>query len=89
MKLINKLGIKKAVLTVSLSVSAVVSVQAQLVCNGKSINGPKNPGWRDSVSVGGKCYCVTTFDHEIGDIVPAGAGGLTVRQVCDLIGSRS
>ncbi len=50
----------------------------------------RNPGgesWKDSYSVGDRCYCDTTFDHDIGDIrVDTPVGNLTVRQVCDQLG---
>ncbi len=50
----------------------------------------RNPGgfgWKDSYSVGGDCYCATTFDHGIGDLtVDTPAGPRSVRQVCDKIG---
>lgn len=39
----------------------------------------------DSVEVGGKCYCLSTFDHGIGDMKsPSGKG--TVKQACARIG---
>lgn len=46
---------------------------------------PGGNGWKDSYSVGDQCYCSTTFDHNIGP-VPSGVNGLTVREICDLIG---
>ena len=47
---------------------------------------PSN-GWTDSYSVGDKCYCDTTFDHNIGGIfVNTTAGMITVREACDLVG---
>jgi hypothetical protein len=49
----------------------------------------RSPGnnWSDSYSVNGKCYCDSTFDHNIGDItVQTPDGQKTVRQVCDAIG---
>lgn len=46
-----------------------------------------SPGWADSYSVNGKCYCATTFDHGIGNYtVDTPAGVKTVRQVCAAIG---
>lgn len=50
----------------------------------------RNPGgrsWADSYSVGDECYCETTFDHNIADImVDTPAGPRTVREVCEAIG---
>ena len=49
----------------------------------------RNPGsgWSDSYSVDGRCYCESTFDHEIGDIlVDTPVGQRTVREVCDALG---
>ncbi len=43
--------------------------------------------WKDSYSVGDRCYCDTTFDHNIGDItVDTPQGDMTVREACNLIG---
>lgn len=43
--------------------------------------------WFDSYSVGDKCYCDTTFDHDIGDVVvDTPVGDKTVREVCEAIG---
>jgi hypothetical protein len=48
---------------------------------------PGGDGWKDSYSVGQQCYCATTFDHGIGDIVvDTPAGKRTVREVCEKIG---
>ena len=50
----------------------------------------RNPGgeaWKDSYSVGDRCYCDTTFDHNIGDIVvTTSEGTMTVLEACNLIG---
>lgn len=50
----------------------------------------RNPGgesWKDSYSVGDRCYCDTTFDHNIGDIrVDTAVGNITVLEACELIG---
>lgn len=44
-------------------------------------------GWSDSYSVGDECYCESTYDHGIGEIVvPTPAGPRTVREVCDALG---
>ena len=44
-------------------------------------------GWSDSYSVGSRCYCESTFDHNIGGIeVATPFGTRTVRQVCDALG---
>lgn len=45
------------------------------------------PGWADSYSVNGKCYCATTYDHGIGSYtVDTPAGVKNVREVCEAIG---
>ncbi|MEM9860931.1 MAG: hypothetical protein AAF938_04895 [Myxococcota bacterium] len=50
----------------------------------------RNPGgrsWADSYSVGDRCYCETSFDHNIGPIeVETPVGTRTVREVCDALG---
>ncbi len=47
-----------------------------------------NGGWADSYSVGDRCYCETTFDHNIGPVVVnTELGSMTVREACDLLGS--
>lgn len=45
-------------------------------------------GWGDSYSANGKCYCASTFDHDIG-LIPISTpyGTKTVRQICDAIGA--
>lgn len=44
-------------------------------------------GWKDSYSVGSRCYCDTTFDHGIGTVeVKTERGLLTVKEICKLIG---
>ena len=49
---------------------------------------PGGGGWADSYSVGDKCYCDTTYDHNIGPIeVSTPFGVRTVRQVCEMIGA--
>jgi len=49
---------------------------------------PGGIGWADSYSVGNRCYCATTFDHNIGPVVvDTGAiGKLPVRVICDRLG---
>ena len=48
---------------------------------------PGGVGWMDSYSVGDRCYCDTTYDHDIGDIVVSTPfGNRTVRQVCEALG---
>ena len=75
---------KKLLLGAVSAVAGMMSVHA-IECNGSTFN--PNPGWEDSVSVNGKCYCTSTnFDHDIGTVRPAGFGGLTVREICDKIG---
>jgi|GEM_PF-6437303 len=34
----------------------------------KMLRTPCGGSWKDSYSVGNRCYCDTTFDHDIGDI---------------------
>lgn len=61
-----------------------------------NVNGEDNPrsNWRDSYSVGNECYCITTFDHGIGEILVdtaadghQAAGGIrTVREICQALG---
>lgn len=49
----------------------------------------RDPGsnWSDSYSVDGRCYCDTTYDHGIGDVVvDTPVGPRTVREVCEAIG---
>lgn len=51
----------------------------------------RNPGgeaWKDSYSVGDRCYCDTTFDHNIGSIrVDTPIGNITVFEACEALGS--
>jgi len=45
--------------------------------------------WHDSYSVGDRCYCLSTFDHDIGNFVVNGTtplGGATIREICDFLG---
>lgn len=42
----------------------------------------QNMGWADSYSEGGRCYCQTTFDHNIGGVIIPGTGGLNARVAC-------
>lgn len=45
------------------------------------------PGWADSYSVNGKCYCATTYDHGIGNYkVNTPIGSQSVAQICEAIG---
>lgn len=45
-------------------------------------------GWKDSYSIDGKCYCETSFDHNIADVIVDGPHGpITVREACALAGS--
>jgi len=49
--------------------------------------GPGGDGWADSYSVGDQCYCDSSFDHNIADILVDGPNGqITVQQACELIG---
>ena len=53
----------------------------------REITRAPRPGYVDSYSVGDRCYCQTTFDHDIGTIrVSTPEGRMTVRQVCELLG---
>lgn len=48
---------------------------------------PGGRSWADSYSVGDACYCETTFDHNIGDImVDTPVGRRSVREVCEALG---
>lgn len=48
---------------------------------------PGGLGWADSYSVDGRCYCASSFDHNIGGImVDTPAGPRTVLEVCEAIG---
>ncbi|MCG8700157.1 MAG: T9SS type A sorting domain-containing protein [Bacteroidales bacterium] len=65
-----------------------ISAKANLVvlAANKCKKGPK-PGWKDSYSAGGKCYCASNFDHGIGKKkVNTPAGKKTVKEVCKKIG---
>jgi len=45
---------------------------------------------RDSYSVGNRCYCFSTFDHDIGNVVVEGTPlgeGTTIREICDFLGT--
>lgn len=44
--------------------------------------------WKDSYSINGRCYCDTTYDHDIADvIVDTAIGQITVREACEKVGS--
>jgi hypothetical protein len=44
-------------------------------------------GWADSYSIGSACFCESTFDHGIGEVVvETPVGPRTVREVCAAIG---
>lgn len=46
------------------------------------------PGWRDSYSANGQCYCATTYDHDIaGILVDTAQGQKTVQEICERIGN--
>ena len=52
------------------------------------IRSPGGESWKDSYSVGDRCYCDTTFDHDVGDIrvnTPLG-NNMRVRDVCEALG---
>ena len=47
---------------------------------------PGGMSWADSYSVDGRCYCATSFDHNIGGVmVDTPAGPRTVMEVCEAI----
>ncbi|MEM6928580.1 MAG: hypothetical protein AAF602_16710 [Myxococcota bacterium] len=57
-------------------------------CDLAEVQRDPGPGWADSYAVDGRCYCDTTFDHAIGDvIVETPRGPRTVRAICDAIGA--
>lgn len=45
--------------------------------------------WADSYSIGGACYCKSTYDHDIGSVKVTGPNGkqITVMEACALVGS--
>jgi hypothetical protein len=46
------------------------------------------PGWEDSYSVGDRCYCSSSFDHDIGTkVVHTIFGHKTVKEVCTILGA--
>jgi|EP00544_Gedaniella_sp_CCMP2646_P013774 hypothetical protein len=48
---------------------------------------PLGRPWADSYSVGDKCYCLTTYDHDIeGVYVETPLGWMTVIQACEIVG---
>ncbi|MEM6532487.1 MAG: hypothetical protein AAF654_07675 [Myxococcota bacterium] len=48
---------------------------------------PGGMSWADSYSVDGRCYCATTFDHNIGPVmVDTPEGARTVMEVCNDLG---
>ncbi|MEL6345766.1 MAG: hypothetical protein AAFV53_21835 [Myxococcota bacterium] len=56
-------------------------------CDLEDVERAPGNNWSDSYSVDGKCYCATTYDHNIADIeVNTPAGVRTVRQICEAIG---
>jgi hypothetical protein len=58
----------------------VIDVEGGVTPNGRS--------WADSYSFGDRCYCATTFDHYIADVlVETPQGWITIRQACELLGS--
>lgn len=57
-------------------------------CDPDGVQGqPGGLGWADSYSVDGRCFCASSFDHNIGGImVDTPAGPRTVLEVCEAIG---
>lgn len=44
--------------------------------------------WADSYSIGDRCYCMTTYDHNIDIVqVETEAGWMSVREACKIIGT--
>lgn len=44
--------------------------------------------WADSYSIGDRCYCMTTYDHNIDIVqVETDAGWMSVREACKIIGT--
>lgn len=58
------------------------------ICNAAPLN-QLDISWADSYSIGGACYCDSSFDHNIGSVKVAGPAGrlITVKEACDLVGS--
>ncbi len=80
----SKLSDKK---TVSFHLRPVLLL-AFLVSSASSFAITPQPNWSDSYSANGKCYCASTFDHDIGTfLVSTPAGTKTVKEVCDRIGA--
>jgi len=43
--------------------------------------------WMDSYSVGDECFCRTTYDHDIADVlVKTSVGWMTIMEACELLG---
>ncbi|MGH1344839.1 MAG: hypothetical protein ACRBN8_24980 [Nannocystales bacterium] len=60
-----------------------------LGCDLDQVQGPPGGvGWADSYSVDGRCYCASSFDHNIGElVVDTPAGPRTVLQICEALGA--
>ena len=53
-------------------------------------NAEAKPGWADSFSSGGKCYCDSNFDHGLGGMqADTPQGKMNMKDVCDLVGKPS
>lgn len=71
-----------------MSYSSILSVLFAVLAACASLVSAQRFGWKDSYSINGKCYCETTFDHNIGGIiVDTNAGRMTVREACKKAGS--
>ena len=72
-------------MTYSTFTSVVIAALAASMPLAYAQSGPR-AGWSDSYSIGGKCYCDTTFDHNIGGLIVPGTG-MNVREACAAAGS--
>ena len=52
------------------------------------LRNPGGEGWKDSYSVGDRCYCDTTGDHGVNDLlVDTPFGTITTEEACAIIGA--
>lgn len=51
------------------------------------LRNPGGEGWKDSYSVGDRCYCDTTGDHDVDNLLAdTPFGRITTEEACDIIG---
>ncbi len=51
------------------------------------LRNPGGEGWKDSYSVGDRCYCDTTGDHDVNNLLAdTPFGRITTEEACDIIG---